>query len=166
MKEFIFGPFPEPIELVFCQTGHRLFRIRFFEKVSNGFWWIVETVFGHFKANKLSRKQRIIHYKLWCLLWQLIDYMQYVAYNIPHIIYCILCRIFCREILTFFKQVTIFSIIIDNLLLLCPTHDHMITTCIIFESVSICLGTLPRENIPNQPWPKKVEYDIRLWLQN
>ena len=166
MKEFIFGPFPEPIELVFCQTGHRLFRIGLFFKktqVSNGFWWIVETVFGHLKANKLSRKKRIIHYKLWCLLWQLIDYMQYVAYNMPHIIYCILCRIFCREILTFFKQVTIFSIIIDNLLLLCPTHDHMI---IIVESVSICLGTLPRENIPNQPWPKKVEYDIRLWLQN
>ena len=38
--------------------------------------------------------------------------------------------------------------------------DHMI---IILESVSICLGTVPRENILNQPWPrKKVEYDIRL----
>ena len=29
--------------------------------------------------------------------------------------------------------------------------DHMI---IILESVSICLGTVPGENILNQPWPK------------
>ena len=30
--------------------------------------------------------------------------------------------------------------------------DHMI---IILESVSICLGTVPRENILNQPWPRQ-----------
>ena len=30
--------------------------------------------------------------------------------------------------------------------------DHMI---IILESVSICLETVPRGNILNQPWPRK-----------
>ena len=30
--------------------------------------------------------------------------------------------------------------------------DHMI---IIRESVSICLGTVPGENILNQPWPRQ-----------
>ena len=38
MKEFIFGTFPETIELVFCQTGHRFSEYGLFKVlVLNGF---------------------------------------------------------------------------------------------------------------------------------